>query len=259
LLALEHDLATPPLVHGVAMLEVQRAMERGDLDALERHADRLLQIGLTGFSTSLATYGGALFELRWAQGRLGEAAETFVAAIDDMPSYAGYRPALVTVYYETGQLDAARDVFSVDAESDFDTFPYDQVWLSCMALYGEAAIALHDRHAATVLYERLSPFADLFAASGPIYYGITHRPLGRLAHFLGHDQDAERHLRVALNVNRQRDARYWLARTALDLAEMLADRHDAAAEITALTDEALGLARTGGYAAQVQRAHALRQ
>ena len=90
-------LPIPPLMHSIAMLDVGRAMKRGDLAEAERHADRLLELGMTSLPSALATYGGALFEIRLAEGRLDEVAPMFESAIDDLASYAGYRPALVTV------------------------------------------------------------------------------------------------------------------------------------------------------------------
>jgi class 3 adenylate cyclase/tetratricopeptide (TPR) repeat protein len=252
--AMNDRLRIPPLRHSIAMLSVGRAMQAGNLKESERYADALLELAATAFPSALATYGGALFEIRWAQGRLDEVAPMFESAIDEMASYAGYRPALVTVYCETGQLEPAREIFKRDADSDFDDFPYDTVWLSCMHLYAEAAVALQERTAAEALYERLLPFGELFAATGPIYYGVTHRPLGRLAHLLGRCDDAERHLRDGLRVHRERQAKYWMTRNALDLAETLRTRPGSEQEARTLIAEATKAASEGGFGAELRRA-----
>jgi tetratricopeptide (TPR) repeat protein len=254
---LEQSLRIPSMTNSVAMLDVGVAMRRGDFDALERHAEVLLQLGLTTFPSALAVYGGALFELRWAQGRLDEVAPMFVSAIEDLPSYSGYRPALVTVYCETGQLDGAREVFARDADNDFELFPFDSVWLACMILYAESAVALDDTRAAEVLHERLLPFADLFGATGPIYYGMTRRVVGRLAHFLGRSDEAEQHLRTALRVHRERRATYWVARNALDVAEVLVVQPEGHAEALTLIEEATDLATAGGFGTELRRAQSL--
>ena len=196
----------------------------GELDALERHAESLLALGLgAGMPTVVAAYGGALFEMRWAQGRLAEIADIAAAALDDLPSYSGFRAAVVVLYCATGQLDLARAAFAPEAAVDFADFPFDQVWLACMALFSEGAVALGDSGAQATLYERLVPFADLHAAAGPVFYGSIQRPVGRLAASLGRPDEAEDHLRRALAEHRRIGAAFWLARTAVELAEVLLD------------------------------------
>jgi class 3 adenylate cyclase len=197
-------------------------MLEGDLGALERDAESMLALGLgAGMPTMVAAYGGALFEMRWAQGRLAEISDMAAAALDDLPSYSGFRAAVVVVYCATGQLDLARAVFAPEAAADFAEFPFDQIWLACMALFSEGAIALGDARAQATLYERLVPFADLHAAAGPIFYGSMQRPVGCLAAALGRRDQAEDHLRRALAEHRRIGASFWLARTAVELAEVL--------------------------------------
>jgi class 3 adenylate cyclase/tetratricopeptide (TPR) repeat protein len=196
----------------------------GDLDDLERQAEKMLTLGLgAGMPAMVAAYGGALFEMRWAQGRLAEIADMAAAALDDLPSYSGFRAAVVVVYCAIGQLDLARAVFAPEAAADFAEFPFDQIWLACMALFSEGAVALGDSDAQATLYERLVPFADLHAAGGPIFYGSMQRPVGRLAASLGRSDEAEDHLRRALAEHRRIGASFWLARTAVELAEVLLD------------------------------------
>ncbi len=224
-LAVVADTYGSPLVRSLFhQVKVCLHMLDGDLDALERHADSLLALGLgSGMATVVAAYGGALFEMRWAQGRLSEIADMAAAAVDDLPSYSGFRAAVVVLYCATGQLDLARAVFEPEAAADFAEFPFDEIWLACMALFSEGAVALGDARAQATLYDRLVPFADLHAAGGPIFYGSMQRPVGRLAASLGRPEEAEDRLRRALAEHRRIGASFWLARTAVELAEVLLD------------------------------------
>jgi tetratricopeptide (TPR) repeat protein len=214
----------------------------GDLDDLERHAENMLALGLgAGMPAMVAAYGGALFEMRWAQGRLAEIADVAAAALDDLPSYSGFRAAVVVVYCANGQLDLARAVFAPEAAVDFAEFPFDQIWLACMALFSEGAVALGDSEAQATLYERLVPFADLHAAAGPIFYGSMQRPVGRLAASLGRFDEAEDHLRRALAEHRRIGASFWLARTTVELAEVLLDAPSSSPDRGPRRQEALSL------------------
>ena len=165
----------------------------------------------------------------------------------------------MTTYYETGQPDKARSLFARDAADGFASFPYDSVWAPCMLLFSDAAVALNDRMAAAPLYERLLPFADLYAATGPIYYGALERPLGRLANLLGRPAEAEHRLRHALDLHRQVGATYWTAATMVDLVEVLLgpDMADLdatrRAEAVQLIEQATALASAGSYGAVIRR------
>ena len=245
----------PTLQALAAQMRVASHMATGDLTALERESEALLS--LSGQVTSaLATYGGCLFELRWAQGRLGEFAHMFSDAAAELRSYAGFRPALALAYLEAGEFDEARSVFAVDASDRFESFPRDIVWLAGMSIFAEAAVELGDRDACSALYDHLAPYGDLHCASGPIYYGSADRVVGNLAAFLGNAEEAERRLHHALAVHREIGAAYWTARTAVDLAQRLlgsGSASDRKTEMTKLLDEGGRLAEAGGYGAVTRR------
>jgi class 3 adenylate cyclase/tetratricopeptide (TPR) repeat protein len=258
---LEERFGLPLLQQQASTTRVGLAMLDGDLPTLEQEAETLLQLGLKGLPSAFATYGGSLFELRWAQGRLAEFAALFSEALTDLPSYAGFRPALATVYYETGQLDDARSLLEREAANDFDSFPYDTVWLPGMLLFAEAAVAVGHERAAAALHQRLVPFGELIAATGPIFYGVADRAVGRLANVLGRPAEAEQRLRHALDVHRKLNSPYWTATTAVDLAEVLlgaTPTSDTKADAAALVEEAIRLAVTGGYGAVLRRTDQLR-
>ena len=255
LTALAESFALPTIEILAAEAHAACSMAVGDLGTLEREAEAVLNIS-GKVPSSLAIYGGCLFELRWAQGRLSEFAAMFADAATEMRSYAGFRPALVLAYLEAGEVDRARSVFADDASDQFVSFPRDAVWSACMTIFAEVAIRLDDEDAAIALYDLLLPFGDLHCAAGPIYYGIADRTIGNLAGFLGRADEAERRLRHALEVQRGIGPSYWTARTAAELADCLLDRdgkRDGMAEVIQLLDEASRVAEAGGYGAVTRR------
>jgi tetratricopeptide (TPR) repeat protein len=258
--AMAAEYALPPLRHGAEMQGAVLSMVSGDLAALEHHADNMLRLS-EEVPQSLATYGGSLFELRWAQGRLSEFAALFSDAVSEMRSYAGFRPAMVVAYLEADDFDRARTLFADDASNGFEAFPRDTIWLACMSLYAEAAIRLADIGAAEALYGLLSPYDALHCAGGPIYYGSVDRSIGGLAAFLGRPEEAEHRLHHALEVHRAVGAQYWTARTGLDLAEHLLNGEGSGRgeEGALLLDECDRLSTTGGYGGVSRRAALLRR
>ena len=257
--ALAAAYALPTLRHLAAMEGVVLNMIGGDLAALETHADTLLELG-TQLPQALATYGGSLFELRWAQGRLVEFAAMFSGAATELRSYAGFRPALVMAYLEADDFDSAKSVFADDAGDHFESFPRDSIWLACMALFAEAASMLSNVAAAPAIYNLLCPYGALHCSGGPIYYGTVERSLGNLAAFLGRTEEAESRLRQALMIHRSIGARYWTARTALDLCEVLLNQEPGTIpnqEALDLLQECGDLAGVGGFHGIARRAESL--
>jgi hypothetical protein len=244
--------------YGLPVLRVEAAsntvglaMADGDMTELERQANILADIGSRGFSSAWASYGGALFELRLVQGRLEEFASLFA----DTPaaSYPGFRPGLAMAYLESGNHDRARALFERDASDGFASFPRDTVWTGCLVLFAELAVALADRHAAETLHTIMVPLAPLHAAGGPVYYGQCDRAVGRLAAFLGRPDEAQARLRASLEVHRSIGARYWGARNAVDVAEVLVATGRAAddVEVKTLLDEARAQSAAGDTTASV--------
>ena len=195
----------------------------GDLDSLESHAESMLALGLGALPrrsppTAVPCSKCAGRRAGWPRSPTWPPPPSTTCPVTRDSS-----AAVVVVYCATGQLDLARAVFAPEAAADFAEFPFDQIWLACMALFSEGAVALGDARAQATLYERLVPFADLHAAGGPIFYGSMQRPVGRLAASLGRSDEAEDHLRRALAEHRRIGASFWLARTAVELAEVLLD------------------------------------
>ena len=204
------------------------------------------------------------FLLRREQGRVAEEEATVRASIDDFPWYPVHRAALACLLLDAGRVSEARVVFAALARDDFAAIYKDNEWLLGMAVTAEACHLLADTAAATVLYDRLVPYAGRHAIGhmeGSV--GAVDRYLGLLAVTLGRLDDAERHLAAAVEINDWMEAWPWAAHSRHDLAAVLTRRDapgdparaqelDAAALVTtrrlgmALTDRITATPEVGG-------------
>ncbi len=93
-------------------------------------------------------------------------------------------------------------------------------------LVAEASVACGMKAAMATLYNVLLPYEHLmsFVLGGAVSFGVTARLLGSLAAGLERFEDAERHYRDALRLNRQARARPWVAHTVFEYARMLVTR-----------------------------------
>ena len=155
------------------------------------------------------------------RGRYDEIVELVKTASADTPSLQlGYRSALTWLYCHAGRFDDARPLFDQDADAGFAA-PRDSVWLQIVCFWSESAFLLQRREVAADLYSRLVPFADQFYCTGAHDIGAVAALLGHLAHLLERPYDAEAHYRRALDLHESMRAPYWIARTQLDLADLL--------------------------------------
>jgi hypothetical protein len=158
-----------------------------------------------------------------------------------MPSVAvGWRLAIQWLHCEAGRTEEGLRRYS-DNPTTADDVPIDSVWLQTTALLGDCAVYFGRQDLAADCYRRLLPYAERFWFSGAHDVGYVARYLGRMAAFLGRPDDAERHLRYALRMHREKQLPYWEARSALDLAAVVPDEGP---ELRAL---AAGLAATYGF------------
>ena len=121
------------------------------------------------------------------------------------------------------------------------------------------AADLGHQRAAQMLYDRLRPYRDLVACNNGTVEGAISRSMGRLAHLLGHHQDAESLFQAALSMNERLEALYWTARTKLDYADLLVDRAQADDVVKAreIVGQALAAAHEHGFGALERRANVL--
>ncbi|HZQ65024.1 MAG TPA: AAA family ATPase [Gaiellaceae bacterium] len=124
------------------------------------------------------------------------------------PAGPAYRGSYAWALAGLGETDRARE--ELDRAM---TFPhaFDANWLSLQAECAEASMLLNDPTHASVLYERLSPYAGRPATAGRAAWssGAIDRLLGGLAALLGRKPDAVRHLEDAIRINDTLGCTVW--------------------------------------------------
>jgi tetratricopeptide (TPR) repeat protein len=169
----------------------------------------------------------ALFVLRREQGRLAEIASTITQSVREYPSLLRFACARAHLEAELGHEREARAALDALLALDLEHEHRDAEWLFGMALLPEVCAALGDERGAAKLYGLLEPFERLYTLA-PIeaVFGAMARGLGVLATALRRYDDAERHLKTAIDLERHMGARPWLAHAQHDLAAMLVARGD---------------------------------
>ena len=231
-----------------------RHLLAGRLAEAEADAAAGLEVGTKmGLSMATGTYGAQLFDIYTQRGRLAELVDVAVQAGEENPTLPSWRTALVFVYTEATLL------FDTDYATGFSELPFDMTWLQSMSFYSDYAADTGRADAARALYERLSPYAGLVIFVGALDKGAVARPLGRLATLLGRYDEAETHLRRALETHERLEAPYWIARTQLDLAELCGARRNPTDTDTArdLIQQVRHSAEQHGYGGLLPRAHRL--
>jgi tetratricopeptide (TPR) repeat protein len=211
----------------------------GDVDAAEELATEAFQIANdTGQPDGLVVFGANLFSIRWPQGRLAELPELWQQTIIEHPGVPIYRASLAFMYSELGRLDEARELLDPMAANDFADVAYDSLWLPTLHVWAGAAAGVGDRHAATVLYDLMSPWSAVISSTGANVLGPVSEMLGRLAIVLDRRDDAVAHLQSACAALEHMRAPFLLARCELTLGELTDDR--------ALIESALARSREFG-------------
>ncbi|HEX6538123.1 MAG TPA: AAA family ATPase [Candidatus Dormibacteraeota bacterium] len=224
------ELREPVLRWIAAVTGAALALAEGRLADVESLAMVALDAGPRSRSNdALAGYAGHMFQLRREQGRVAEVDQLVQQAARELTWYPLFRCALVAVHLDLGRKRQARAGFEALATSGFGRIPFDNHWIFNMSLLGDMAHALHDQAAATVLYERLQPYAQRNAyASSEACLGSVSRSLGLLAQTLGRYDDAQRHFEDGLAHNRRMGARLWVAHTQHEFARLLLEQRGVA-------------------------------
>ena len=142
------------------------------------------------------------------------------------------------------------------ARDRFDHVPWDQMRLTALALYADAASHGGERDTATVLYKLLEPWRDEVVWNGASAYGHVSTYLALLAATVGWDERADEHFALACDLQEKQGMLLWAARAHLGWAEALAGRAETEGA-QAEAARALALAREHGYRAIERRAATL--
>ena len=190
-----------------------------------------------------------LYVLRREQGRLDEVEGLVRRAAAAHTTYPICRCVLAEMTAALGGRAESAQLLASLVADDLRQVPFDEEWLVSMCFLSETAASLGDRERASLLYQRLLPYADRLAVGYPeVSTGAVSRYLGLLATTLSRWKEAERHFDDALSLNERMGARPWVAHTQHDLARMLAARDEAgdAERAEQLLEAALPVARELG-------------
>ncbi len=234
----EHYKSAIALGDGALAEAEQRAIRSNDWSRL-----------LSGRDAS-GTFGIQMFGIRREQGRLAELAPAVRILAGDPDRQGPWQPGLVAVLAELGMETEARQELAKLASSGIESFRA-SLWLGTLVYLTDAGAALGDEAMAALLYPELEPFVGENVMIGHLVacYGSADRYLGMLAATLGEAERAEEHFERALELNREMEARTWLAHTAYEYGRFLRGRGGrAAARADALLGEGATLAGEIGMA-----------
>jgi tetratricopeptide (TPR) repeat protein len=202
--------------------EASLALFAGRFDEAERLGAAAYEAGRRAEPYALFAHRVQMLWMRMEQGRSGEMQDEFQDSVARFSVYPVWRAVLPYLLLSLGRRDESRAAME---EVLAGTRPMNEEWLLGEGVLADAAASLEDREAAPSLYDELLPYAELTMGGFPdINVGSLHRPLGRLAALLGRLDDAERHLRRAVEANERMGARPWAAHARTELASMLLAR-----------------------------------
>jgi class 3 adenylate cyclase len=204
-----------------------------------------------------------LYDIRSAQGRLGELEQILLEMVEQEPQWRHLlQAALAQLYLETERADQAREWFERLAANGFADVPDDANLMVTMLLSAGVTRRLRDEQRAALLYEILRPYAARNVVVGQAWLcdGSASLLLGQLAATMGNWDDAERHFEDALAFDEKIGAWPWLARTRYQYAWMLQERGQPGDRERAqrLVNQALATFEELGMKKDVERALALK-
>jgi ATP/maltotriose-dependent transcriptional regulator MalT len=130
---------------------------------------------------------------------------------------------LAKAHVEAGRFDEATEKLEEFAAAGYD-MQLDQVWLTGMVDFAEAAIECGDVRFAQALLERLAPFAEQLPATGASVLAPVSMYLGGLATVLGRYDAADEYLTQSAGMSARLGAKFFAARTDLLRGRMLVAR-----------------------------------
>lgn len=225
--AMVQRLDQPVFAWGHSFVRSLRAQIAGDTDLAEQHATEALRIGTEGGQPDAASIFGAQFNIvsgqRGTQGELAPLIEKMAAETPDIPR-TFFMSLLAKAHVEGGRIDQASELLDEFAATGFQ-LPLDQVWLTGMVDFAEAAIECRDPAYAGPLFEQLEPWAGQLPATGASALGPVSHYLGGLATVLGHFDEADAYLARSSAMSQRMGAKFFVARTDLLWARLLVERN----------------------------------
>lgn len=202
-----------------AQHEAFEAMMEARLEDAERLIEVALEIGTEiGEPDAFSLYAGQLFAARSFAGRYAELLPLVQGVMEASPDMLAFRLAYAIICLSVDREDEARAILRAGADDGFVAIPVDYAWMTTVIGYAVLTVDLEDAEIAAQLYPILEPFGDEVAFSGATSQGPIRAYLGKLASVMGRHDQADDHLRRALDVARSFGWKYHEATTLVALA-----------------------------------------
>jgi len=220
------QLNQPIFNWGHAFVSAVPAQIAGDTDLAEALANEALRIGNESGQPDAGTIFGAQFIIvcgqRGTMSDLAPLIEQMAAETPDISQWL-FRSLLAKAYVEGDRFEDALLLLEEFSKARFD-LPQDQIWLTGMVDFADAAIECRDPRYAGPLFERLEPWADQLPATGGSALAPVSHYLGGLATVLRRYDDAEAYFAQSAGFCARAGAKFFAARTDLSLGKLLAER-----------------------------------
>jgi class 3 adenylate cyclase len=230
----------------------------GDTDRAEMLANEALQIGTESGQPDAATiFGAQLIIVSGQRGTMADLAPLIEQMAENTPDISMwlFRSLLAKAYVEGDRFEDALALLEEFSRANYE-LPQDQIWLTGMVDFADAAIECGDPHYAGPLFDRLQPWSDQLPATGGSALAPVSYYLGGLATVLGRFDDAEAYLAQSAEFCARAGAKFFAARTDLSLGRLLVARgsSDDVRRARELISEAHDIATALGYGAVERRA-----
>jgi len=226
--ALAEELRQPAHRWHVGTGRTMLALMEGRFEEAEQLIEETHRIGRRSESwNAVVSQRIGLFVLRREQGRLAELADMMRRSVHEFPALLRFRCAVAQVELELGNEQEARAVVDGVLAHDLAREYRDAEWAFSLALLAGPTASVAEPPAVAWLYELMVAYEQMYAMA-PVegVFGAVARALGVLAGSLQRYDGAERHLEVAIDIERRMGARPWLAHAQHDLAAMVIARGD---------------------------------
>ncbi len=237
------------------MAEVFTATMAGHLTEAEAAATATLELGMQiGAPDAFTFFAAEFFVIGTFAGRHDELFPLVEQATKDDPAGLAFKLAYGIICTAVGRDDTAREILNDGMASGFAALPVDNIWTTCVIGYAILAIELDRADAAAQLLPLLAPHANDVAFNGVTSQGPIAAYVGKLESLLERHDDAEEHLRAALDIAEAFGWQYHRATTLFALAQARGRRLGRLdAEGHVWLGEASELCRTLGFRTWIPR------
>lgn len=263
LMQLAERLRQPRLLSFAATLHGMRALWRGQFDDVDAFIQQALAIGnRVQDEGSVVSASLQMFAVARARGRLAALEPMVKSWVERVPASPATRCMLAIVYTDLARETDARREFELLAAQDFANLHRVNGLNALLPWLAEVCAFLSDTRRARLLYEYLSPLAQLNILGGPrICFGPAAHALGLVATTLGDLDAAALYFEDALMRSTQMHGAPAVGITQYEYARMLLTRrqHGDRQRALSLTAEAAASATALGMQGLAEKANTLAQ